>query len=185
MNELVKILATIRRPFQQEIRSGCKDSVVINGLGAYVQLWVKNAQRLILTPAEQQGLTSLANLFSDYEMLSPMKRREAMEAAIEQIEGIRSGNQKASSTKKPAATAGMDDLPLFQSSPSQSSKAPAPPMELVGKGKSQQTLFPAIPESSRTSETIEPSSSSFTDRPDPSESHVSHSDSQSAPPRKM
>ncbi len=185
MNELVKILATIRRPFQQEIRSGCKDSVVINGLGAYVQLWVKNAQRLILTPAEQQGLTSLANLFSDYEMLSPMKRREVMEAAIEQIEGIRSGNQKASSTKKPAATAGMDDLPLFQSSPSQSSKAPAPPMELVGKGKSQQTLFPAIPESSRTSETIEPSSSSFTDRPDPSESHVSHPDSQSAPPEKV
>ena len=60
MNELTKILATIRRPFQQEIRSGCKDSVVINGLGAYVQLWVRNAEQLTLNPTEKQMLTSLA-----------------------------------------------------------------------------------------------------------------------------
>ncbi len=185
MNELSKILATIRRPFQQEIRSGCKDSVVINGLGAYVQLWVRNAEKLTLNPTEKQMLTSLVNLFSDYDALSPTKRRETVETAIEQIEGIESGNQKASPTKKPAATMGADDLPLFQSLPSQSSKAPAPPVESAGKGKSQQTLFPATPEGSGTSETIKPSSSNFTVQPDSSESQISHADPQSAPPAKV
>ena len=185
MNEFTKILATIRRPFQQEIRSGCKDSVVINGLGAYVQLWVRNAEQLTLNPTEKQTLTSLVNLFSDYEALSPTKRQEVVEAAIEQIEGIASGSQKASPAKKAAATAGVDDLPLFQSLPSQSLKTPAPPAERVGKGKSQQTLFSAPPESSGTSETVEPSSSNFTVRPDSSESQVSHADPQSAPPEKV
>ena len=100
MNEFTKILATIQRPFQQEIRSGCKDSVVINGLGAYVQLWVKNAEKLTLNPTEKQMLASLVNLFSNYEALSPTKRREVVEAATEQIEGIKSGNQQASPPKK-------------------------------------------------------------------------------------
>ena len=185
MNELTKILATIQRPFQQEIRSGCQDSVVINGLGAYVQLWVRNAEKLTLNPTEKQMLASLVSLFSDYGALSPTKRQKVVEAAIEQIEGIESGNQKASPTKKPAATAGADDLPLFQSLPSQSSKAPAPPVERAGKGKSQQTLFPAAPEGSGTSETIKPSSSNFTVQPDSSESQISHADPQSAPPAKV
>ena len=185
MNELTKILATIRRPFQQEIRSGCRDSAVINGLGAYVQLWVRNAEQLTLNPTEKQVLTSLANLFSDYGALSPTKRQKVVEAAIGQIAGIESGNQKASPTKKTAATAGIDDLPLFQSLPSQSSKPPAPPVERAGKGKNQQTLFPAVPESSGTSETVEPSSSSFTIGSDLSESHASHADPQSVPPEKV
>ena len=185
MNEFTKILATIRRPFQQEIRSGCKDSVVINGLGAYVQLWVRNAEQLTLNPTEKQMLTSLADLFSDYEALSPTKRQEVVEAAIGQIEGIESGNQKASPTKKSTATAGVDDLPLFQSLPSQSSKPPTPPVGRAGKGKNQQPLFHAAPESSGTSETIEPSSSSFTVGSDSSESHVSTADSQSARPEKV
>ena len=184
MNEFTKILATIRRPFQQEIRSGCKDSAVINGLGAYVQLWVRNAEQLTLNPTEKQVLTSLADLFSDYEALSPTKRQEVVEAAIGQIEGIESGNQKALPTKKPVATAGVDDLPLFQSLPSQSSKTPAPPVGRAGKGKSQQTLFPAAPKGSETSETVEPSSSSFIVRPDSSADHVSP-DTQSTPPEKV
>ena len=185
MNEFAKILATIRRPFQQEIRSGCKDSVVINGLGAYVQLWVRNAEQLTLNPTEKQMLTSLAELFSDYGALSPTKRQKVVEAAIEQIEGIESGNQKASPTKKTAATAGIDDLPLFQSLPSQSSKPPTPPVERAGKGKNQQPLFHAAPESSGTSETVEPSSSSITVGSGSSESRVSHADPQSAPPEKV
>ena len=181
MNEFTKILATIRRPFQQEIRSGCKDSVVINGLGAYVQLWVKNAERLTLNSTEKQMLTSLADLFSDYGVLSPTKRQEIVEAAIEQIEGVESGNQKASPTKKPAATAGTDDLPLFQSLPSQSSKPPVPP----AKRKSQQTLFPAAPKGSGAAEAIEPSPSNLTTQPDSSESYVSHPDPQPTPPEKV
>ena len=185
MNELAKILATIRRPFQQEIRSGCKDSVVINGLGAYVQLWVRNAEKLTLNPTEKQMLSSLVNLFSDYEALSPTRRQEVVEAAIEQIEGIESENQKASPTKKPAATAGTGDLPLFQSLPSRSMKTPAPPVERAGKRKNQQTLFPATPEGSTTPETVEPFRPSVTVRPDSSESHISHADPQSAPPEKV
>ena len=185
MNELAKILATIRRPFQQEIRSGCQDSVVINGLGAYVQLWVRNAEKLTLNPTEKQMLTSLVNLFLDYEALSPTRRQEVVEAAIEQIEGIESENQKASPTKKPAATAGTDTLPLFQSLPSQSMKTPAPPVERAGKRKSQQVLFPAAPEGSATPETVEPFSPSVTSRPDSPESHISHPDPQSAPPEKV
>ena len=181
MNELAKILTTIQRPFQQEIRSGCKDSVVINGLGAYVQLWVRNAEQLTLNPTEKQMLTSLADLFSDYAALSPTKRRQVVELAIEQLEGRVSGNQKASPTKKNAATPTVNDLPLFQSLPSQASKAPAPPVER----KSQRTLFPATPEGSRTPETVEPSSSNFTVQPDSSDSHVSHPDSQSVPPEKV
>ena len=184
MNELAKILATIRRPFQQEIRSGCKDSVVINGLGAYVQLWVRNAEKLTLNPTEKQMLTSLVNLFSDYEALSPTRRQEIVEAAIEQIEGVESGNQKASPTKKPA-TVTVDDLPLFQSLPSQSSKASAGPVEQTAKGKSQQPLLPVAPKASGTSEVGESVPSSFTVRPDSSESHISHADPQSAPPEKV
>ncbi len=185
MNELTKILAIIRRPFQQEIRSGCKDSVVINGLGAYVQLWVRNAQRLTLTPAEQQMLTSLANLFSDYKTLSPTQRREVVQAALEQIEGIGSGNRKGSPTRKPAATEIADDLPLFQVLPSQPAKMPSPSVKRAGESKGQQTLFPTDPKVGRTSEAVESSPSRFMDRPDSSESHVSHPDTQSILPEKV
>ena len=185
MNELTKILATIRRPFQQEIRSGCQDSVVINGLGAYVQLWVRNAEQLTLSVDEKQMLAVLADLFSDYETLSSMKRRDVIQTAMKQIDEMTSGNQKASSTKRPAATKTVDDLPLFQSLPSQSSKTPTPPVERTEKGKSQRTLFPANPKVGGTSGVLESSSSSFTVRPDSPESQVSHTDSQSAPPKKV
>ncbi len=185
MNELTKILATIRRPFQQEIRSGCQDSVVINGLGAYVQLWVANAEQLTLNPTEKQILTSLADLFSDYETLSPTKRRDVVQTAMKQIDEMTSENQKASPTRKPTATETVDNLPLFQSLPSQSPKTSFPSMERTGEAKEQQTLFPTDPKVGRTSETVESPPSSFTVRPDPSESEVPHSDSQPAPPEKV
>ena len=172
MNELAKILATIRRPFQQEIRSGCKDSVVINGLGAYVQLWVRNAEQLTLNPTEKQMLTSLAGLFSDYETLSSTKRRDVVQAAMKQIDEMTSENQKASPPRRPAAK--VDNLPLFQSSPSQSSKPPTPPVERTERGKNQQTLLPVAPKGSEMAEAVKSSSSSSTVRPDSSETHVSH-----------
>ena len=183
-NELTKILETIRRPFQQEIRSGCQDSVVINGLGPYVQLWVRNAQQLTLNPAEQQMLTSLVNLFSDYETLSPAKRQDIVQAAMKQIDEVTSGKQKASSARKSAATKAADDLPLFQSLPSQPAKMPAPSIERTGGGKDQQTL-PTNPKVGGTSERVESSPPSFAVRPDPSESHVPKPEPQSAPPEKV
>lgn len=185
MNELAKILTTIRRPFQQEIRSGCQDSVVINGLGAYVQLWVRNAERLTLSVDEQQMLAALADLFSDYGTLSPTKRREVVQAAIEQIERVGSGNQKASPTRKPAATETAGDLPLFQSLPNQPPKTAFPPMEQTGEAKEQRTLFPVDSKVRGTSKTVESVSSSFTVRPDSSESQVPPPDPQSAPPEKV
>ena len=185
MNELAKILTTIRRPFQQEIRSGCQDSVVINGLGAYVQLWVRNAERLTLSVDEKQMLAALADLFSDYGTLSPTKRREVVQAAIEQIEGMGSGNQKASPTRKPAAPETAGDLPLFQSLPNQPPKTAFPPMEQTGEAKEQRTLFPVDSKVRGTSKAVESASSSFTVRPDSSESQVSHPDPQSAPPEKV
>ena len=185
MNEFTKILATIRRPFQQEIRSGCQDSVVINGLGAYVQLWVANAEQLTLNPTEKQMLTSLADLFSDYETLSPTKRRDVVQTAMKQIDERTPENQKAPPTRKPTATETVNNLPLFQSLPSQSPKTSFPSMERTGEAKKQQTLFPTDPKAGRTSETVESPPSRSTVRPDPSESEVPHSDSQPAPPEKV
>ena len=44
MNDFKQILSTISRPFKQEIRKGCQDDVVINGMGAYVDLWLGHAK---------------------------------------------------------------------------------------------------------------------------------------------
>ena len=184
MNELAKILTTIRRPFQQEMRSGCQDSVVINGLGAYVQLWVRNAEQLPLKPTEKQMLASLTDLFSDYETLSPTKRQDIVQTAMKQIDEIIKENQKASPARKPAATEKVDDLPLFQSLPSRSPEVSFPSMERTGDAKEQQTLFPVDSKVGGKSEATE-SSPSHTVRPDSSESHVSDSDSQSTPPAKV
>ena len=106
-NELTEILTTIRRPFQQEIRSGCQDNVVINGLNNYVQLWVKKARQLTRNLAEKRSLSELADLFVDYEALSPMERMNVIQAATKQIDAMTSGMQKTSPP--------VGNLPLFQS----------------------------------------------------------------------
>ena len=185
MNELTKILATIRRPFQQEIRNGCQDNVVINGLGAYVQLWVRNAEQLTLNPAEKQMLASLADPFSDYETLSPTKRRDIVQAAMKQIDEMTSGNQRTSPARKPAATGKVGDLPLFQSLPSQSPEVSFPPIEQTGEAKKQQTLFPVGSKVQQTSERSVSVSRRSNVRPDSSESHVLHDDSKFTPPEKV
>ena len=61
MNDYKQILSTICRPFQQEIRKGCQDDVVINGMGDYVKLWVGNARKL--------NLTSILNLLNGKVLL--------------------------------------------------------------------------------------------------------------------
>ncbi len=185
MNELAKILATIRRPFQQEIRSGCQDSVVINGLGAYVQLWVRNAERLTLNPAEQQLLDSLAALFSDYEAASPKDRRNVVQAAMKQIDEMTSEDSQASPRRKSTATAKVDDLPLFQSSPSQSPKASTSIVKPAAKSKGQQTLFPADSKVGEVSEVVTPSPPRFAAPTDSSGSDAPRFDTQPAPPEKV
>jgi ATP-dependent DNA helicase RecG len=115
MNELTKILTTIRRPFQQEIRSGCQDNVVINGLGNYVQLWVKKARQLPLNLAEKQALSALGDLFTDYKTLSLMERLNVVQSATKQIDKMMSGDRRESPAENHALGGVVDDLPLFQS----------------------------------------------------------------------
>ena len=111
MNELTKILETIRRPFRQETRNKYENNVVVNGLGNYVQLWVKRAQKLPLNPTEKQLLDRLANIFTDYETQSPAERLDIIEEATKQIDKMTSSLQKESPVKN------RDELPLFQSTP--------------------------------------------------------------------
>ena len=92
MNQYKQILTTINRPFQQEIRKGCQDDVVINGLEAYVNLWVGNARKLNLTSNEKQFLNYIERLFENYSNLNPIERKSAIEKASELIESYFAGN---------------------------------------------------------------------------------------------
>lgn len=86
MNNFTKILTTIRRPFQQELRKGCKDDVVVNGLGSYVQLWVKNGDAFALETSEKEVLNDLAHLFENYAGASPAERQRTLEEATKRID---------------------------------------------------------------------------------------------------
>ena len=88
MDNFTKILTTIRRPFQQELRKGCKDDVVINGLGNYVQLWVKNGDAFVLDATQKEMLNGLANLFENYGGISPTERQRTLEEATKRIDDI-------------------------------------------------------------------------------------------------
>ena len=88
MDNFTKILTTIHRPFQQELRKGCKDDVVVNGLGSYVQLWVKNGDAFVLDTAQKEMLNGLASLFENYEGLSPTERQRTLEEATKRIDDI-------------------------------------------------------------------------------------------------
>ena len=98
MNELAEILRTIRRPFQQECRSGCQNNVAVNGLGNYVSLWVANARKLTLNPVERRLIDEIANLFGNYEESSPTQRRDIIQTATFQIDKILGEIPEASAT---------------------------------------------------------------------------------------
>ena len=86
MNNFANILSTIRRPFQQELRKGCCDDVVVNGLGNYVQLWVKNGDAFTLEATEKEVLNGLASLFENYAGISPAERQRTLEEATKRID---------------------------------------------------------------------------------------------------
>ena len=119
MHNFNTILTTLRRPFQQETRKGCRDDVVVNGLGDYVRLWVKKGDDLPLTPDEKAVLRRLASLFEDYARLSPDARHAAIQDATREIDttlALASRVQESTppvSTKKPN-TATAENLPLFR-----------------------------------------------------------------------
>ena len=86
MNNFAKILNTIRRPFQQERRKGCRDDVVVNGLGSYVHLWVKNGETFTLSATEKEVLTGLADLFKSYAEASFTERQGILAEATKRID---------------------------------------------------------------------------------------------------
>ena len=109
MDNFTKILTTIRRPFQQELRKGCKDDVVVNGLGSYVQLWVKNGDAFVLDTTQKEMLNGLANLFGNYGDISPTERQNTLEEATKRIDDAlrqaqRSFNAEESPPTRPEPT---------------------------------------------------------------------------------
>ena len=109
MNNFTKILTTIRRPFQQELRNGCRDDVVVNGLGNYVQLWVKNGETFTLEGAEKEVLNNLSNLFENYAGVSSTERQRILEDATKRINaalghGQRNASDRVGTGAKPSQT---------------------------------------------------------------------------------
>jgi ATP-dependent DNA helicase RecG len=99
MNNFTKILTTIRRPFQQELRNGCRDDVVVNGLGNYVQLWVKNGETFTLEAAKKEVLNDLSNLFENYAGASSTERQRILENATQRIDAALGHGQRNASDR--------------------------------------------------------------------------------------
>ena len=97
MNNFTKILTTIRRPFQQELRKGYRDDVVVDGLGNYVQLWVKNGESFTLAAAEKDVLNGLSNLFENYANASSAERQRILEEATKRIDAALGRGQRSAS----------------------------------------------------------------------------------------
>ena len=142
MNNFTNILNTIRRPFQQELRKGCHDDVVVNGLGNYVRLWVKNGNAFALGATEQEVLSSLANLFENYASASPAERQRTLEEATKRIDTALSRQQQNPTNTDPVTVepvqtrqqptmqrtshkkSAQEVLPLFQETVNRSESAP-------------------------------------------------------------
>ena len=171
MNDFKRILSTIIRPFQQEIRKGCQDNVVINGMGAYVELWIGHARELELTTEEKHLINLIAEQLKNYTSLSPTERNIAIEIASKQISSALSGKalnetpipsnttiQKPSSTDfdlktrhrkpTPASSKQFENLPLFQdSSISQDTSDPTENVQVpinTGPENSKQSRIPSL-----------------------------------------
>lgn len=142
MSNFAKILTTIRRPFQQERRKGCRDDVVVNGLGSYVQLWAKNGDAFTLNATEKEVLNNLANLFENYAGASPTERKRTLEEATKQIDtalGSRQGNPT--------------DVRTTSTPPSQKRQQPTT-KRTSGKKKTQTEMLPLFGEAENPSESI-------------------------------
>ena len=142
MNNFAKILTTIRRPFQQELRKGCHDDVVVNGLGSYVQLWAKNGDAFTLEATEKEVLNSLASLFENYAGASPTERQGTLEAATKQIETALGGRQ-----------GNLADVSNTSAAPSQKRQQPTTKRPSTKK-KTQTEMLPLFGDTENPSENI-------------------------------
>ena len=148
MNNFTKILTTIRRPFQQELRKGCKDDVVVNGLGSYVQLWAKNGDAFTLETTEKEVLNSLASLFENYAGASPSERQRTLEEATKQIETVLGGRQRnlADVSNTSAAPSEQKRQQPTTKRPSTEKKTQAEMLPLFGETETPSESIPTKPE---------------------------------------
>jgi len=86
MNEFKKILDTIKRPFKLEVKGGCQDQSVVDGLENYVSLWSDKARAHSLNMSEMRTLSELNNLFENYSNLSPIERLNRIQDATKLID---------------------------------------------------------------------------------------------------
>ena len=140
MNNFAKILTTIRRPFQQELRKGCRDDVVVNGLGSYVQLWVKNGDAFALETTEKEVLNGLASLFENYAGVSPAERQRMLEEATKRIDTALGGGQR-----------NLTDVSNTSVEPSQKRQQPTT-KRTSSKKKTQTEMLPLFGETENRSE---------------------------------
>ncbi|MBC8230026.1 ATP-dependent DNA helicase RecG [bacterium] len=86
MNEFKIFLATIKRPFKLEVKGGCQDQSVVDGLENYVSLWSDKARARSLNMSEMRVLSELNNLFENYSNLSPIERLNRIQDATKLID---------------------------------------------------------------------------------------------------
>ncbi len=148
MNNFAAILNTIRRPFQQERRKGCRDDVVVNGLGNYVQLWVKNGDALGLEGTESAVLHDLADLFQNYTDASPTDRQRTLAEATNRIDTALGHKQHIHSGLETPPRRGKNTqtevLPLFEKKVNRSDSAPRKP-EPTPEQTTQRTRKETLP----------------------------------------
>lgn len=123
MNNFTKILTTIRRPFQQELRKGCRDDVVVNGLGSYVLLWVKNGDAFTLDGTEKDVLKGLADLFENYAGASSTERQRILEEATKRIDAALGHRQQNPSDGTNTGTAPPQTRQQPKSQPTRSKQS--------------------------------------------------------------
>ncbi len=183
MNNFATILNTIRRPFQQEIRKGCHDDVVVNGLGNYVRLWVKNGDALTLAAAEKDVLSGLANLFENYASASPAERQRTLEEATKHIDAALGQKQQNLTNTTPTSVenrqshqqppvqrtrqkknAQMETLPLFQEPVNRPESAPPKPAATT-KRTDQKTPKGTLPLFGSTEEPLSQEENISTEKP--------------------
>ncbi|MYG00441.1 ATP-dependent DNA helicase RecG [Candidatus Poribacteria bacterium] len=138
MNDLKQVLSILSRPFQQELRMGCQDDVVVNGMCAYVEIWIGHARELELTNQEKQLINHIADRFKNYTNISPTERKIVIENTTNQINSLLTSrvisyppsttqkfntqettqkklDQKTENDKPSSAISNQfDNLPLFQ-----------------------------------------------------------------------
>ncbi len=153
MNNFTKILTTIRRPFQQELRKGCRDDVVIDGLGNYVQLWVKNGENFTLEAADKELLKDLSSLFENYATASSTERRHTLKDAAKRIDAALGHGQRSASD---IVGTGVEPAQTRQQSG---------PQRTSSKKSAQTDMLPLFAEVENTPESSPPKQEQALERP--------------------